>query len=422
MASCRHCGAPLPEGAKFCLSCGKPVEKPRGGKPKKPKKKDASESEAERIAKESLAEIKEGTSWKPSPKKLRKPEAKGRIKKLGKHDIRDIVRESLEEYSERKAELKEAESRPADFTEGRKMGKLKVEGKRPREEKKPPSPFSMIGIPILIGAIIVVFLVVLYYLGQPPQPAACVESWSCGEWSDCVGGAQTRSCFDANECGTTEGKPATQRACTPPVAENKTPEPECLKFGEYCEADEECCAGFCVHHRCVNGSTYCGDGYCDEGEDCVSCPHDCGECPTHRDLEQNVFTEPLDSPKEQELKGGGYVIVRYFYSDDCPGCFTPAHIENQLRELAADSRDLFAALIIDTQEHPLEASKHAKVGTIVYKPLIKVEGLDGHDALYGEGLEAKLSDGDIMADVSQLVCAHSEYCVFEDGVMTRTYS
>jgi hypothetical protein len=46
-------------------------------------------------------------------------------------------------------------------------------------------------------------------------------------------------------------------------------------FGESCSLDLECESEFCVHGICRSTSTYCGDGYCDEGESYSSCPKDC---------------------------------------------------------------------------------------------------------------------------------------------------
>lgn len=42
----------------------------------------------------------------------------------------------------------------------------------------------------------------------------CTENWSCGNWSSCLNGQQTRTCTDANSCGTTTKKPATTQSCT----------------------------------------------------------------------------------------------------------------------------------------------------------------------------------------------------------------
>ncbi len=42
----------------------------------------------------------------------------------------------------------------------------------------------------------------------------CTENWSCGSWSACVNGTQTRTCTDANSCGTTLNRPALSQSCT----------------------------------------------------------------------------------------------------------------------------------------------------------------------------------------------------------------
>lgn len=55
-----------------------------------------------------------------------------------------------------------------------------------------------------------------------PTTAACTPYWSCAAWSACSNGYQTRSCTDANNCGTFTGIPlqsatceASTTACTP---------------------------------------------------------------------------------------------------------------------------------------------------------------------------------------------------------------
>lgn len=48
--------------------------------------------------------------------------------------------------------------------------------------------------------------------GTEPPPV-CVESWSCGAWSACTSGTQTRTCTDAYSCGTTISRPALSRSC-----------------------------------------------------------------------------------------------------------------------------------------------------------------------------------------------------------------
>ena len=41
----------------------------------------------------------------------------------------------------------------------------------------------------------------------------CTESWSCTEWSACTNATQTRTCTDANSCGTISNKPAESQEC-----------------------------------------------------------------------------------------------------------------------------------------------------------------------------------------------------------------
>ncbi len=42
----------------------------------------------------------------------------------------------------------------------------------------------------------------------------CTESWFCGEWTECNGGQQTRSCADEHSCGTYLDRPEETRDCT----------------------------------------------------------------------------------------------------------------------------------------------------------------------------------------------------------------
>lgn len=61
-----------------------------------------------------------------------------------------------------------------------------------------------------------------------PDPVACVEQWSCTEWSACVDGAETRSCQDLEQCGTETSKPATMFDCSSGGPEPETPMPTYL--------------------------------------------------------------------------------------------------------------------------------------------------------------------------------------------------
>lgn len=42
----------------------------------------------------------------------------------------------------------------------------------------------------------------------------CSENWTCGSWGSCSSNKQYRSCWDLNSCGTTASKPATSQTCS----------------------------------------------------------------------------------------------------------------------------------------------------------------------------------------------------------------
>ena len=46
------------------------------------------------------------------------------------------------------------------------------------------------------------------------EGTGCQENWTCTEWSACIGGNQTRTCTDNNDCGTENNKPPESESCT----------------------------------------------------------------------------------------------------------------------------------------------------------------------------------------------------------------
>ncbi|MBI5871824.1 hypothetical protein HZB88_01945 [archaeon] len=58
------------------------------------------------------------------------------------------------------------------------------------------------------------------------KAAACTESWSCSEWSACIDGTQTRTCTDAEDCGTAIDKPAETKLCEAEAEEEALPSAE----------------------------------------------------------------------------------------------------------------------------------------------------------------------------------------------------
>ncbi len=268
----------------------------------------------------------------------------------------------------------------------------------------------------------------------PTTAAPCRENWLCGDWSICASGLQNRSCADDNHCGTFVLAPAMSQACRAGLPENDTesgtgvnpPGLQCNQSGAPCQHASDCC-GRCIHNVCRDGPTFCGDTYCDRGENCTTCSQDCGSCPAtnaQRALEQNVFERPLGISEANNLKADGYVVVRYFYSPDCKFCYYPTDIEQQLKWLAGELKDLFVLEIINTNTYKDEASAYGSVGNTIYKPSIRIEGISngahGYDFLFGGAISNMLMDNDITADVAPLICKHSDYCDFSGGKVVRT--
>ena len=60
---------------------------------------------------------------------------------------------------------------------------------------------------------------------------SCTTNWQCSDWSACLDGTQTRTCTDANNCGSSNGKPSEAQSCItpapppPPPSSTTTPAP-----------------------------------------------------------------------------------------------------------------------------------------------------------------------------------------------------
>ncbi len=80
------------------------------------------------------------------------------------------------------------------------------------------------------------------------ETVKCSDSWECGEWGACLpDGTRSRECVYSGNCS--GGGNRTETGNCTYVPENATAE-------------------------------VCGDGICGGGENCTTCPEDCGECPS----------------------------------------------------------------------------------------------------------------------------------------------
>jgi hypothetical protein len=63
------------------------------------------------------------------------------------------------------------------------------------------------------------------------QPQGCIEKWTCTEWSSCEESVQTRTCTDANKCGTELYKPFESQPCGTKIAQQQAQAPLALPTG-----------------------------------------------------------------------------------------------------------------------------------------------------------------------------------------------
>gem|GEM_PF-5512926 len=97
------------------------------------------------------------------------------------------------------------------------------------------------------------------------EEVECVESWICTDWELCTNGITTRTCYDANLCGTTEYKPVEEQKCKEAfdlcydsVLNQDESDIDC--GGSICKACDNGKICFvnndCISRECINGA--CG--------------------------------------------------------------------------------------------------------------------------------------------------------------------
>ncbi len=198
-----------------------------------------------------------------------------------------------------------------------------------------------------------------------PQPI-CTPNWSCGAWSACACGTQTRTCTDLNSCGTTTGRPAISQSCVITELCNGADDDcdgqvdEGFGLGISCDGSDGdlCMEGTTTCSGCsdTTGTTaevcgggdedcdgltdedlscgpVCGNGICEAGETCSSCNTDCGACPVNQCPSSGALECPTATSKRicGDYNGDGY--LEWGSATTCPnsgacstleGCF---HLE-----------------------------------------------------------------------------------------------
>jgi hypothetical protein len=105
------------------------------------------------------------------------------------------------------------------------------------------------------------------------QSCTCSESWTCGNWSDCVSGNQTRTCNDANNCGTNVSEPIIINTCVSASTTQTTqPTPVTCTPNWKCGDWQECVSG--NQARACTDTNSCGtqDGIPATTQACTSAP------------------------------------------------------------------------------------------------------------------------------------------------------
>jgi hypothetical protein len=438
MTRCDKCGAEAAEGLILCPSCGHKLPELSEAKAPGPTRASELTSEPEPTRAQELTRTQEPrpaeTDSIQPPNELPKPAMDSQAvfpnlpwetvsgAMVASDDTETPKGKKKEDKKQKGGKPPKEKKKREKKKKGKKGDERLLEGNRlfgeipeiikekPKKAKKRKSPTVLIIAIVAIFAIAIAAILIMNL-----DQIACHPDWQCGSWQGCHEGVEIRACADKNNCGVDTGKPEIQRSCVALVSINDTVnetinDTPCVGFGDYCQDD--CCEGFCVHNRCWPSDPYCGDGYCDSGETCLTCSHDCGECPSLRELEQNFYIVPLPYDLEQELKGRGYIIISYFYYDACSPCFYPVHIENELRDIAAGMKGLVVIQAINTVRYKTYSDFKGKIMGRVYRPSMIIEGgsKPGKDYLYSRPLSDAVSSGRLKEAVGELICERSEYC------------
>ena len=134
---------------------------------------------------------------------------------------------------------------------------------------------------------------------------------------------------------------------------------------------------------------------------------------TGREIVPNVVEGTIGVANENAYKEDGYVLIRYFYRDNCIQCTNPVNWKNVLEEIAADMDDVVFLELFDTKYEGLSFEKWGKTSMgDTNEPVIRIEGIvDGqhkYKLYYGPLLNQFQEDP--KESLSQEICNFTEYC------------
>ncbi|MBU1897841.1 hypothetical protein KKB55_08810, partial [Myxococcota bacterium] len=104
----------------------------------------------------------------------------------------------------------------------------------------------------------------------PQDCGACCGDGVCGQGESCANCARDCRCLSSERCD----EALEVCACQPSCRGARCGPDGCGGLCGACPEGERCGA----NRRCVASDQACGDGACQPGEGCLSCPQDCGAC------------------------------------------------------------------------------------------------------------------------------------------------
>ncbi len=101
------------------------------------------------------------------------------------------------------------------------------------------------------------------------------------------------------------------------------------------------------------------------------------------ELENNVFTDTIGIETEEAYKKEGYVIVRYFYNNNCHLCVSPVNWRNTLMDIAAEMKDVVVLEIFNSKTQDWAKKRWGMAGIdMPADPVIRIEGAPGGEQSY----------------------------------------